>query len=177
MNTKRGLNLSLDDETDTPSRSIERPSMRTEIREKSALELARERAAQIRGAIGDDDGEWQDKFWTPEPPEGWSYEWKAIKVFNKVDENKLREVRRTGWTEVPRERHPEMTPFNTDLTYVEREGQILMERPAEITEEFRRRAQKDARQAIENKKKQLGQDSKGVAPKISNKYEPMAIPD
>ena len=78
------------------------PEVRESVREKSSLELARERAKQIMGEIEGNFEGWKDEFLTPTPPEGWSYEWKAIKILNKVDETKLSEVRRTGWTEVPR---------------------------------------------------------------------------
>jgi len=180
MEKKTGLGLSLNDGDEKPTRSIERPSMREPMREKSSLELARERAAAIMSEIGNEES-FHDEFSAPNPPDGWSYEWKAIKIMNKVDETKLSEVRRTGWTEVPRIRHPEMMPFSTDVDFIERKGQILFERPAEITEEFRRRARKNASDAVSNKKQQLGLEARGpfeaTRPKISTKYEPMAIPD
>jgi hypothetical protein len=180
MENKTGLGLSLNDDGEMPKRTIERASMRESVREKTPIELARERAAQIMAEIGNEES-FHDEFIAPNPPEGWSYEWKAIKIMNKVDETKLGEVRRTGWTEVPRIRHPEMMPFSRDVDFIERKGQILFERPAEITEEFRRRARKTASDAISNKKQQLGLEARGpfspTQPKISTKYEPMAIPE
>ena len=181
MEKKSGLDLSITDTNEKLNRSIERPAMRESVREKSSLELAKERAKQIMGEIEGNFEGWKDEFLTPTPPEGWSYEWKAIKILNKVDETKLSEVRRTGWTEVPRARHPEMMPFSTDVAFIERKGQILFERPAEITEEFRKMAQRDAAAAIANKKQQLGLENRGpfenTGAKISTKYEPLAVPE
>lgn len=147
------------------------------------------RAAELREHRGSmDDG--TDKFYIDPRiiPDGWSYEWKTLTVLNQPNPSYQVQLARAGWEPVPRYRHPEMMPDNYPGETIEREGQILMERPKEITDEAKARELRNARAQVRQKEAQLnGQpagptspfsaDNKGTPMvKIGKSYEPMPIP-
>jgi hypothetical protein len=149
---------------------------------------AARRAAELRDHAGgyQDDGE--DKFYidTRIIPDGWSYEWKRHTLLGKEDPSYQVSLAHKGWEAVPRSRHPEMMPDNYRGETIEREGQMLMERPMEITMEAKARELAKARGQVRDKEVQLG----GAAPgqfernnkdaslvKIKKSYEAIPIPD
>lgn len=90
---------------------------------------------------------------------------------------------RTGWDPVDVSRHMHMMPKGHSGA-IEREGMVLCERPAEITQEVRNIDYKNARQQVRIKETQLdstkgllARNDSRVAPKIKNTYEPMPIPN
>ena len=95
-------------------------------------------------------------------PDGWTYEWKTAQVYGQDQQSRMLEFRRTGWEEVPTRRHPEMMPLGTSEPFIIRKGMILMERPLEITQEMKRRDDKNARDAVRQKADQLGQAPPGT---------------
>ena len=162
---------------------MEKQELRQAQRAEDPRETAKRRAAEIRGdGINFDDG--ADEFLTPSPPDGWSYEWKRKSTMNMEDLTHQNHCARTGWVAVPVRRHPEMMQPGANGA-IERKGLILMERPAEITEEVKNMEYRKARGAVKQKEDQissrdeglLGRSDSKIAPKINKSYEPMAIPD
>lgn len=162
-----------------------RPAMRAELREESSTERAARRAAELRGHGEMEEG--TDKFYVPSDiiPDGWTYEWKRMTIYNQVDPAHQVQLARMGWEAVPTSRHPEMMPMTGDHPYISRDGMILMERPTEIVNEARASALREARMQVRNKEEQLAGTPEGtltrdharVKPKISKGYEPIPIPN
>jgi hypothetical protein len=156
-------------------------------REDDPRARAKERVKQLRTDGLDLDGV-SDKFFIPSEaiPEGWTYEWKRWRVYGKEDPTYEVEMARRGWEPVPASRHPELVPSNWQHTHVELDGMILMERPEEITEEFRAGERRRAMQQVRAKEEQLQDappgafervDAKGKSTvKVNKSYAPMAIP-
>lgn len=164
----------------------ERPPMRPAMHESSSDRAAR-RAEEIRGHIGSMD-EGVDEFYIPQDaiPDGWTYEWKRKSVMGQEDAPYLVSLRRLGWDPVPAARHPDMMPMNSPAETIERKGMILMERPAEITEEVKRLELRRARAQMQQKQAQLGEAPAGQFERtnkgdslanIKKSYSPIVIPD
>jgi hypothetical protein len=126
-----------------------------------------------------------DKFSAPKPPDGWTYEWKRRTVMGWEDPSYMSNMTRMGWEPVQASRHPEMMPKGYSGS-IERDGQVLMERPQEITDEIKSRELIKARQQVQIKAGQLDPKGKGgiisrddaqIAPKISKSYEAMPVPE
>jgi hypothetical protein len=79
-----------------------------------------------------------------------------------------------------------MMPMGNKSLYIERKGQILMERPAEITQEVRANELRKARAQVRHKEQQLNSAEQGQfgrsksdgtsLVKINKSYESMPIP-
>jgi hypothetical protein len=160
-----------------------RPAMRPDMREESPLARAAKRAAEIKNSGGlTFDG--VDEFYIDPSiiPEGWSYEWKRESIYGQKDDTYQLSLRQSGWEPVPYSRHRGKFAEGTGNT-IERKGMLLMERPAVITDEMRRKDNLNARAAVEARKQNvdsskgmLGREDSRVAPKISKGYEPMLPP-
>jgi hypothetical protein len=135
---------------------------------------AARRAAELREHMGgfQDDGE--DKFYINPRiiPDGWSYEWKRHLLLGKADPSYEVSLAHKGWEAVPRSRHPEMMPDSDRGETIERDGQILMERPLEITNEAKARELAKARGQVREKEIQLGAAPAGQFER-NNKTEPL----
>jgi len=118
---------------------------------------------------------------------GWSYEWKRWSVFNQEDPSYMISLQENGWTPVPAERHPELVPNGVggDSAII-RDGMILMERPAILTEEAKQEDIDIARGMIREKQRQLGEAPNGTlprdvhrdtAPRLKRGYEAIPVPD
>lgn len=161
----------------------ERPAMRPEMREDDPLLAAERRAQEILGNIGGNMDEGVDEFRAPEPPEGWTYEWKMKTVMGMENQAYQTSLARTGWEPVSSKRHPEMMQIGAEGP-IERKGMILMERPKIISDQVRDADYKRARSQIRAKEQQLrdapngqfGRDHAQAQPKISKSYEPMPVP-
>lgn len=165
-----------------------RPEVRAEMRDDDPRARAAKRAAEVRqnqpnGSLEEP----TDRFAIDASviPEGWSYEWKRDTFFNKEDPAYQVQLRRMGWEPVPASRHPEMMPVGSSDPNIRRDGMVLMERPAELTEEVRALERKRAREQVKSKEEQLA----GAAPgqfersnkdqplvKVKKTYEPVPIP-
>ena len=94
------------------------------------------------------------------------------------------QLAQTGWEPVPADRHPELMPKGYKGADIMRKGQILMERPEELTAEARMYERRAAAAQVRNKEAQLNQAPDGTLtrdhalarPKISKGYEPMPVP-
>jgi hypothetical protein len=114
-------------------------------------------------------------------PQGMTYEWKAqtIMGFELLEQQIMQEA--NGWTPVPAERHPELTGSRgAKGGIIKRGGQILMERPNEITAEARELEDFAARYAVGSQLQKLklsGHRAGGKGIKKSYEPPPDAIPD
>jgi hypothetical protein len=162
----------------------ERPPMRPPMREEDPRAAAARRAAEIRGHLGNLD-EGVDKFALPPAPDGWTYEWKRRAVFGKEDHSHMLALKRMGWEEVPAARYPDMMPDQGNYGTIERDGMVMMMRPAVITEELRQIELQKARDQVRYKQEQLAGTPEGglghrdhaqVKPKINKSYEAIPVP-
>lgn len=169
-------------DTEKPTRG-RRPAMR----EEDPRARAAKRAAELRGHLGDDfDG--TDEFYInpDDVPDGWAYEWKRKTVLGAEDPAYQVALARAGWEPVPASRHPSYMPMDGHYATIERKGMILMERPAEISEEARNKELRKARLQVRNKEEQLGAAAPGhfernnkdaSLVKIGKSYAHIPIPD
>ena len=119
------------------------------------------RMAELRQLHGDslaDEG--TDKFYIDRSiiPDGWDYEWKRHTLLNKEDPAYEVALRRAGWEPVPAGRHPEMMPLGTrpDVP-ITQDGNMLMERPLELSDMARARDFRRARDQVRVKEQQLNE--------------------
>lgn len=118
-------------------------------------------------------------------PDGTSYEWKRHTVFGKGDPSYDILMREQGWEPVDGSRHPELVVEGHKGAII-RDGMILMERPASLTEEARAEERAMAALVVNSKKEQLGQTPRGTLPRdahpatrpsVRTSYESMPIDD
>lgn len=136
---------------------------------------AAKRAAELNEHMGDSIEQGEDIFYIPPHiiPDGWCYEWKRYTLLGKQDPSYEVKLAGKGWEAVPRSRHPEMMPDTYEGDTILREGQILMERPQEITDRVRAHDQRTAREQVRGKEQQLGGAPPGTFDR-ANKSQPMA---
>lgn len=170
-------------------RNASRPDVRPAPTNKDdPRERAAKRAAQIKDSLGGELDEGTDEFFVnpAEIPDGWTYEWKRKEVMGKEDHNYQTQLLRKGWEPVPADRHPDMMPPHMRNGNIERKGLVLMERPAEITNEARNIERKRARAQVQIKEDQLSAAPPGQFErnnkdnslvKIKKHSEPMNIPE
>lgn len=169
-----------------PQKNAARLDMRPTVREMSDAERAKQRAAEIRGHLGDLD-EGTDEFYIPSDiiPDGWTYEWKRYSTFNQIDSSHIRELERKGWAFVPSSRHPSMMAIGDNGNIILRKGLALMERPTEIVEEARMIERRRAAEQVRAKEEQLSgapegtmtRDHAQTRPQIKKAYSPIPIPE
>jgi hypothetical protein len=99
-----------------------------------------------------------DEFAIPkgEIPDGASYQWKRFTVMGQEDPFYLAAMRRQGWEPVDPKCHPNWVPEGYDKPYIIRGGQILMERPKELTEQAEREVIDLTRQDMLTAEQRLG---------------------
>lgn len=150
-----------------------RPAMRAE---DDARSRAAQRAAQLRGHLGEVvDG--TDEFYiSPDViPDGWSYQWKRHTIYGAEDPAYQVALARAGWTPVPTSRHPDMMPHDGASQIITRKGCILMEIPKEIEDERRDAELRKAKLQVRHKEAQLSGTPDGtmerVRPEIKKSYQ------
>lgn len=167
--------------------------MRTDMRKpignsEEARKRASLRAKEILDNIDGNLDEGTDEFFIPAEyvPDGWTYEWKRKSVLEKEDHSHQLELARKGWEPVAASRHKDMMPVGYKGETIERKGMILMERPAEITEEVRRIEYRKAVGQVNMREAILNQSSPGQFErahqdrslvKVKKSFEPMPIPN
>lgn len=170
----------------TPAQQALIDKIKPPVRNISSLERAELRAKEILEGDMIDEGEDIFYFDPENQPDGWSYEWKRKTVYGEENPQYQVQLEQNGWQPVPAARHPEMMP-STGGPYhtIERNGQILMERPRVITDFVRDKDSKRARAQVAVKEQQLRQAPPGTfergthpgAPvKISKSYEKIVLP-
>ena len=166
-------------------------SLRPPMRDEDPRDRAAKRMAELRGLHGDgvlDDG--IDKFYIDRSiiPDGWDYEWKRHTLLNKEDPSYQVALARGGWEPVPTSRHPHMMPFGTSGdSPILLDGQILMERPLELSDMARKSDFKRARDQVRIKEAQLNdapgpghfeRNNKGQSlASIKKSMVPMQVPE
>jgi hypothetical protein len=171
-----------------PTASVDTPAPAApELAADDPRARARARAAELRehGALDEDGGTSEFHFDTKIIPDGWSYEWKRLTVLGATDPGYQVNLARAGWEPVPAARHRELMPDGHKGNTIERSGQILMERPKEITDAAYARELSKARGQVRGKEEQLhgapsgtfGRDNKGSPlVKVGKSYD-MPIPE
>lgn len=81
-------------------------------------------------------GEMPNEFFIPDSdiPPGTSYQWNNYQVFGQNNPSYDSHMLMQGWRPVPAERHPNLVPKDHTGPIIVK-GQILMERPVELTQE------------------------------------------
>jgi hypothetical protein len=133
-----------------------REDIRAPMREEDPRTRAARRAAELRDHLGDLD-EGTDDFYINKAdiPPGWEYEWKRKLLLGAEDPAYQVALARAGWEPVPTSRHPSYMPNQGNHPIIERKGMILMERPAEISDEARAIELRKARNQVRQKEAQL----------------------
>jgi hypothetical protein len=100
----------------------------------------------------------EDQFYIPldEIPEGLSYEWKRYTVNGQEDPYYIANMREQGWEPVDPKRHPNWVPPGYSQPHIIKGGQILMERPIELTEEARAEQKMLAKRQVREAEQRLG---------------------
>lgn len=160
---------------------------RDAMREEDPLIRAKRRTAELRDHLGEDHDGTDDFYIAPSDiPNGWSYEWKRKTIMGQEDPAYQVALARAGWDAVPAARHPSYMPDTGNYATIERKGMVLMERPAEISEEARSREDRKARSQVRQKEEQLtasksgefDRNNKGEGlTKIRKSYESLPVPD
>lgn len=158
------------------------------FRDDDPRDRAARRAAEILGLLTEDDLEGTDEFHIDPAivPTDWTYEWKRVTCFNQEDPAYQVKLARGGWEPVPADRHPEMMPSKGSFEIIERDGMVLMERPAVVTQKIREMEKKRSRDQVRQKEAQLAQvadgqfarvDAQGRSTvKLSKTYSPLEVP-
>lgn len=130
----------------------------------------------------------EDQFYIPldEIPEGSNYEWKRWENVGLQDPFYIARMREQGWEPVNPKKHPSWVPPGYKEPHIIKGGQILMERPMELTLEARKELQILSRTQVVEAEQRLGMTPKGeatrelkeVQPRVQKEYmRPIAIED
>lgn len=105
----------------------------------------------------------EDPFYIPldEIPEGLSYEWKRYSVAGQEDPFYIAGMREQGWEPVNPKVHPNWVPPGYKEPHIIKGGQILMERPMELTKEAIAERKHNAKQQIRDAESRLGKADAG----------------
>ena len=123
----------------------------------------------------------RDKYWTPKPPDGWTYEWRRVSIIGQPDFDRIRETEQAGWEPVPVSRHPELVAKNYQGDTIENGGLVLYERPSLFTDAAREDERRMAREAVLTKEAQMREGRAGDLGKrrseIRKTVESMSVPE
>lgn len=169
----------------------EAPALRREALRETSLRDSKDaaalRAAELRGHLeGRFDTDAGDEFDVSSfAPDGWTYQWATWSIYEQRQIQNMMQIEAKGWTPVPRTRHPQLMPKDSTLDVIIHKGNILMEMPTEIVEEYRRAEVKNARNQVRWKEEAIAgtpdgtlpRDHVQVRPKINKSYEAVPIPD
>jgi len=151
-------------ETNNEARTREARSATSTGAGRETKEQSMARAeARIRQLRGNPDlqGTERDKYWAPNPPDGFDYQWKLKSVMNQDDIDRIRQNEMNGWEPVPLSRHPELMPRGWKGDTIEVGGLVLMERPMLFTQEAREEERRAARDAVLTKESQMREGRAG----------------
>jgi hypothetical protein len=130
----------------------------------------------------------EDQFFIPldEVPEGLNYEWKRWENVGQQDPFYIARMREQGWEPVNPKNHPNWVPPGYKEPHIIKGGQILMERPMELTLEARKELRQLSKQQVREAEQRLGMTPKGeatrelteVAPRVNKEYmRPIQVED
>lgn len=111
-------------------------------------------------------GEMPNEFHIPpdQIPDGTSYQWNNYTVFGMQNPSADAHMQMQGWVPVPAERHPHLVPVGYTGPIVVK-GQILMERPIELTQEALQEDYNRAVGEVRRKEEQLYGTPQGQLPR------------
>lgn len=122
-----------------------------------------------------------DSFYVPPHiiPAGWSYQWNAVTVYGERQTAQQVQAMENGWRPVPAERHDGVFMPPGFKGAIERDGQMLMERPLVLTQEAQDEEKRKADGLINMQKEAIGQKlpegfenkHRKVVPTIRTNYE------
>lgn len=127
--------------------STEREPLRDPVHEKP-----RTRTRTPMGAVADD----QYHIDPSEIPEGSSYEWKRLSCHGEEYPYYIAQMRKQGWEPVDPRRHPNWFPPGFNEPHIVKGGQLLMERPIELTQEALMERRHLARRQLVEAEERLG---------------------
>lgn len=165
------------------------PMASAPLTEEDPRVRAARRTAELLGHGSLDDGDSEKSQFDIDVsiiPDGWTYEWKRVSVLGKEDPSYQVKLQSQGWESVPAYRHRELMPKGYEGGSIDKDGQRLMERPAEITKMSVDREYRKARQQIGQKEQQINGPQPGQAPRdnkgrslvsLNRSYGPPQIPD
>lgn len=137
---------------------------------RAAARMAELRA--IHGDLDDFSEIYVDPWYAAAPP-GWDYNWKTWAVWGKEYPTYFAAMLRNGWSPVPAHRHRDMLYPDYVEENILKDGMILMERPAELTEKVKEREKRRAIDAVRMSELKLHEAPPGTAPRDAN---PRTIP-
>lgn len=113
-----------------------------------------------------------------EIPEGMDYGWKVKTVNGQEAKEAMINWRLNGWTPVPAGRHPGFSGEPADSTaQIERGGQILCERPVELSQQSRDMDRAKAKDQVQSQMDRLAgrarQTQSTRVTKVSRSWEPI----
>jgi hypothetical protein len=127
----------------------------------------------------------EDQFFIPleEVPKGSNYEWKRWSISGQTDPFYIAQMREQGWEPVDPKRHPNWVPPGYSEPHIIKGGQILMERPMELTLDARKELQQLSKQQVKEAEQRLGMTPKGelsrdlpeVAPRVQKEMMRMVV--
>lgn len=97
-------------------------------------------------------------------PAGMSYQWNNHSIFGQEQHAYSAFMEQQGWEPVPASRHPHLMPTGYEGPIIV-DGQILMERPTELTLEALQEELDRARGEVRLKEEQLGATPQGTMPR------------
>lgn len=152
---RRAQHTSRTDEREAPREAAHEPARRR--RRKSAIN--------------------EDIFYIPmdEVPEGSSYEWKRWTVCGLEDPFYISTMRGQGWEPVDPKRHPNWVPSGYKEPYIIKGGQILMERPIELTEEARAESRSLSKRQVREAEQRLGLTPRDTATRDHASVRPQIV--
>lgn len=126
------------------------------------------------------DEEAGNAFTTPEPPEGFIYQYKRYSVKGAPDQDHYTYLLRRGWRPVPSKRHPFiMTPGHPSDAAIIKRGMILMEIPLDRHAARVAKSNSDATKQVREKEAQLSNTPEKNLPrtgvKLGKEYLPHVI--
>lgn len=140
------------------------PQVRPAVRSSSAQEAEEyARSLMASGAYTDEFG---DEFYIDPNviPDGWSYEWKRVSTAGKDDNHHMLTLLKSGWREVPVERHPELMPAGATGS-IEKKGLRLMELPKVLTDMKRDAHIQRSKDELRNSDRRLHETPANTAPR------------
>lgn len=119
----------------------------------------------------------EDIFYIPleDIPEGSSYEWKRWSVHGLEDPFYIAQLRGQGWEPVDPKRHPNWLPPGYKETHIIKGGQILMERPQELTNEARSESRVLAKRQVKEAEQRLGMAPKDTGTRSLAEVAPRVV--
>lgn len=122
-----------------------------------------------------------DSFYVPPNiiPDGWSYQWNVVTVYGERQTAMQVNAMENGWRPVPAKRHDGIFMPPGHEGAIERDGQMLMERPMVLTREAQDEERRKADGLINMQKEAIGQalpagfdqNHRKVQPTIRTNYE------